>query len=293
MKNFVFTFWIAISYFIVCPSEAFSQNFLAGQHNVSDYYVNIDPDTTVIGPNNHGGNPLPAAIYQIDLNGDSVNDFYLYSYGFWMNGFGNGELSVNSSENIFNCQIAFEYYDTCHQPNSNYSLFPMAKSLKKNDTINDKLEWNLGGHLFLTYTDWIWMYYNCNGNSFFNNPKGNYIAVRMLQPNDTIYGWIKVTNANALKITVQEFACNKKNTGIDELNDLVRIYPIPTNNYVTIETQMPDFQLIIYNQYGMETLNKNLVKGNNLIELSSYVNGTYIFKLLRNNSIIIKKVIKQ
>ncbi|MDP1624020.1 MAG: T9SS type A sorting domain-containing protein [Bacteroidales bacterium] len=292
MKNFVFTFWIVLSYFIVCPSEAFSQYFLAGQHSVSDYYVNIDPDSTVIGPNNHGGNPLPAAIYQIDINGDSVNDFHLYSYGFWMNGGGDSELSIRSNE-INNCQIAFGYYDTCHQPNSNYSLFSMAKSLKKNDTINDKLDWNQGGRFFLTYTDWIWMAYNCGGNSFVNSTEDNYIAVRLFQPNDTLYGWIKVTNVNALIVTVQEFACNKKNTGIDEHNDLVRIYPIPTNNYITIETQMPDFHLIIYNQYGMETLNKNLVKGNNLIELSSYANGAYIFKLLRNNSIIIKKVIKQ
>jgi hypothetical protein len=208
-----------------------------------------------------------------------------------MNGGGDSELSVRSS--AWNCQVAFGYYDTCHMPNSYYSLFPMAKSLKKNDTINDKLDWNQGDRLFITYSDWIWMAYNCGANSFVNNKENNYIAIRLFQPNDTIYGWIKVTDVNGLNITVQEFACNKKNTGVKELNELAGIYPNPTSNHVTIETLMPGFQLVICNQYGKETLKKNLVKGNNSIDLSSYDRGIYIFKLVRNSTVIIKKVIKQ
>lgn len=269
--------------------DAYPQHsFLAGQHNANNYYKNFDPDTTLVGPNNHGPG-LPPAIFDIDINGDGVKDFYIYALGEWANGFGGGEISVNAYNP--DDQIAFGYNDTCHMPNSTYIIHKMAKSFRLNDTINSNSGW--GMKLFLSYSDWYLMTYSCNNNSFTNNPLGNYIGVRILEPNDTVYGWIKMTNTSGLSFTVQEFGCSKNSTGINELMDLVRIYPIPVNGKVRIEATLPEFDLTVYNQYGVEIYTRKQIKSKTQIDMDGTAKGVYIFKIVRDQTVIVKKVIKQ
>jgi hypothetical protein len=279
------------SLMIVCTTGVNAQTFLAGQHTSSNYYVDFNPDTTMTGPNNHELPWLPAARFDIDINGDGINDFEFYSYGSWSNGAGDSELSIKIHDTSTS-QVAFGYMDTCYLPNSTYFLDKMAKSLTKNEPINNNLGW-LNTNLFLTYTFWEGTSINCQGNGFINDTLGNYLAVRMVRPHDTLYCWIKLANVNFLKFTVQEFACSKNCTGLDEYIDFVRIYPVPTNSSVTIETQLPGLNLVVYNQYGMEIMKKHIVSGKTLIDLSHQANGIYFFKLLSGDSFIVRKIIKQ
>ena len=291
MKNLFFKGWLVLSLLVGCTVDAYSQYFLAGRHNTGNYYFDIDPDTTLTGPNVHAV-PLPAAIFDIDINGDGVKDFYLYSYGSWINGTGYSKITINGSNP--NSQIAFGYSDTCHTPNSTYHLFRIAKSLRKNDTINDNLEWRNDSALYLTYTEWLVNpYYSCNHSGFNNDTLGNYLGVRLIRPLDTIYGWIKITNINFLTFAVQEFASSKNCTGIDEQTAHAGIYPIPTRNIVTIETPFPGYDLNVYNQYGMKLLQKRGIPTKTQLDLSGKANGIYIIKLFKASAIILKKIIKQ
>ena len=144
----------------------------------------------------------------------------------------------------------------------------------------------------MTYTCCAVTSVNCESNGFANDSLGNYIAVRMLRPNDTLYGWIKLTNVNFLKFTLQEFACTKNCTGIDEYKDFARIYPVPTTGTLTIETQLPGADLVVYNQYGMEIMKKKLVSKKTPIDLGQEADGIYFFKLFSGGSFIVRKTIK-
>jgi len=286
MKRIIVAGAIALS-FLIGPITAYSQYFLAGQRNATDYYVDIDPDTTLVGPNNHAEN-LPPAIFKIDIDGNGVNDFYLSSIGSWANGFGNSAITVKGYDP--NNQIAFGYADTCRLPNSMHSLYNMARSFVVNDTINSNSGWNPA--LYLTYTDWMLMFYSCYHNSFINDTHGNYIGVRIIEPKDTIHGWIKVTNVNGLSFTVQEFGCSKNATGILDLTDMVRIFPTPAYGKVTIETPLPDFDLAVYNLYGTEILTRKHVHKTTQVDLGGKSSGIYVFKILKDQAVIVKKIIK-
>lgn len=291
MKNILFSRYLFLVLLIGNSINAYPQYFFAGQHNASNYFVDINPDLTLIGPNNSYADTIPAATFQIDINGDGINDFSFYSSGWWVNGWGDSEISIKVSDTN-TCQIAYGYTDTCQTPNSTYFLYKIAKSLSKNDSINNNLDW-VSSKLFLTYTNWAFMVFNCAHNGFVSDSLGNYIGVRMLRTNDTLYGWIKITNINFLTFTLQEFACSKNSIGIREHKDFTNIYPIPTNNSVIVETQLSDCDLVIYSQYGIEIMKKKLFIGKNVIDLSRNEHGVYIFKILKDNFLAIKKIIKQ
>jgi hypothetical protein len=75
---------IALS-ILICPIIGYPKYFLAGQRNATDYYIDIVPDTTLVGPDNHSEN-LPPAKFNIDIDGNGVNDLYLSAIGAWANG---------------------------------------------------------------------------------------------------------------------------------------------------------------------------------------------------------------
>lgn len=288
MKSILVFGCFLFSLFPGVVKEGYSQFYIAGQHHAADYYV--DPDTTLTGPNNHFST-LPPAIFPIDINGDDIVDFSLFAAGSWTNGWGDSEISIRIHDTSM-CQIAFGYYDTCHTPNSTYFLYKIANPLKLNDTIDRTLDW-LNSKMYFTYTNWGAMVYNCDYNGFVNDPLGNYIAVRMNRPNDTIYGWIKITNVGFLTFTVQEYACNKNCSGLDELNDFVNIYPVPATGIISVKTLIQDAILTVFNDQGVQVMKIKLMAGKNMVDLSSNPGGIYIFKISGTNGTVIRKVIKQ
>jgi hypothetical protein len=214
--------------------------------------------------------------------------------GFWSNGAGYTTIAIKSYDSSYK-QIAFGYYDTCHYvytDTSVYFLREIAKSLRINDSINSKLDWSNNPGLYLAYTDWMVMAANCEGNGFSNDSLGNYVAVRICQPNDTLYGWIKVTNINYLTFTVQEFACSKKYFGIDEHDESINIFPVPTYNNVVIETQFPDYDLVVYNQDGLKIVQKTHLSRKTQIQIGNQPAGVYVVKIIKDNTVIIRKILK-
>jgi len=255
--------------------NGYTQYILAGHHQPGNYFFDIIPDTTLIGPNTHIP-PQPPATYQIDINGDKINDFELYSLGYWMNGGGGTEISIRAHYN--HCQIALCCIDSCQNK--------IAKSLERNDSISKNLTWSNDTILYLSHTFWNIEPYSCYYNGFINNSLGNYLAVRLIDPTDTIYGWIKVTNVDWSAYTVQEFASNTHSFGIESQRNDLRVYPVPTNDFIKIESQMPISDLILYNQFGIEIMQKKLANMKTMIYLKDLKNGIYFIKCLMDDKII-------
>ena len=288
MKNVYLICSLVLSLFMGMTIDSYSQYYLAGQYNAGSYFFNLIPDSTIVGPNNHGPGPPPAS-YRIDIDGNGVDDFYLQSYGEWANGFGNSHIVIKSY--ALNNQIAFGHNDTCHTPNSTYFLCAIAKSFNKDDTINTSPVWS--NDLYLTYSGWALMAFSCTHNGFISDSRGNYIGVRIIKPSDTIYGWIKITNVDFLSFTVQEFACDHNSSGINEKSDIVKIYPIPTNGKISIETTIPDFDYTVYNQYGVEIVARKHNPRKSQIDLFNKANGVYFVKIIKDKNVIMRKIIKQ
>ncbi len=77
----------------------------------------------------------------------------------------------------------------------------------------------------------------------------------------------------------------------NSLNDLVSLYPNPTNGTLNINNLEANSTIEIFNVIGEKVLFSNLLKGNNTVDLSNLSNGSYFVKLNSNNQIITKKVI--
>lgn len=72
------------------------------------------------------------------------------------------------------------------------------------------------------------------------------------------------------------------------------LYPNPTNNYLKIETLVPANQLIlsIYNTTGQELINR-ILNNETQVDISDLTRGIYFVKLVSNEAVEIKKIIKE
>jgi hypothetical protein len=287
--------WLSIisllsSALFLVPVNLYSQVFLAGQHVPGNYYHDIVPDTTLTGPYVHA-QTIPPATYHIDINNDGINDVVFSAWGEWYNGLTDSEVSIRVYDTVA-CQVAFGYTDLCPDLQGDTLAYNMVKFLKSNDTIGNNLLWR-SQKQYLCYQTWALMYHNCNTNVFPDDPGGNFLAVRLIVPSDTIYGWIRVSNIQFLTYTVQAFACSKNYTGIDKQSSFVQFWPNPARDVVVVETRAPGAKLIIYDQFGRQLFEKQLLSAKTEIDLRAYARGLYVFKLLsRDNPIYTGKIIK-
>ena len=272
---------------LICTTVAYPQYYLAGQHNAGSYYVDIDPDTTLVGPYYHTGNP-PPAVFTADIDGDGVGDFNIVSIGFWANGGGNYAITVTGLDS--SSQVAFGYSDTCRVPGGTYYFVEnVARLFRRNDTLNTGNVW--AKSMLLTYVNWSANGWSCNRNTFTPDTLDSYIGVRKIRQADTIYGWIKVTKVAGLAFTVQEYGSSQENTGVRELPDGLRIYPNPAKEKVFIESDFSGYDLNVYNQYGIEIFTlKNLQKKTE-VRLDGRNAGGCLFKLTHGLTVVVKKII--
>ncbi|MCK9420974.1 MAG: T9SS type A sorting domain-containing protein [Bacteroidales bacterium] len=86
--------------------------------------------------------------------------------------------------------------------------------------------------------------------------------------------------------------------GIDENHNdpgVMRIYPNPVRNTLTIETTQTGDQstLSIYNISGRKILTQQIVSGKTELDLSSFAKGIYTIRLLNQNKVEVRKIVKE
>jgi len=294
MKKYIFSIFM-IMFIMLFGLNSHSQYIIAGQHDSGCYFYDIDPDSTIVGPNNHPPVNLPPAVYWVDINGDSFNDVFFYSRGEWVNGTGWGESKLRINDTT-QCQIAMGYVDSCFE-NDGVTLVltrNMINFLKENDTIDRRLKW-ISTPLYLYYNHFLVYNHSCWDNGFFSDTSRHYLAVRLfMSANDTVYGWIKVTNVVALSATIQEFACQTSSVNKIEVPPVFsRIFPNPTDNVMLIETQEPALEITVYDIYGMEKIKKSGKCRRTMIDLSDGHSGIYLLKIDYGYHFEMRKVVKK
>ncbi len=74
--------------------------------------------------------------------------------------------------------------------------------------------------------------------------------------------------------------------GVSELENTLKVYPNPANNYLTIEGTMTS--VAVYNTVGQCLLTKE-VNGNTQIDLSDFSNGIYFLRVYNNGEMVVRK----
>ena len=82
-------------------------------------------------------------------------------------------------------------------------------------------------------------------------------------------------------------------TGMDELitEQEINVYPNPTNGIFTINTQLKDGYVEVYDLVGKKVITEKIKEKNTIINLQSTKKGIYLLKILIENKAIVKKII--
>lgn len=259
--------------FLLLPALQ-AQYILAGQHGPGDYYS--APDVTVSTISGGGKTEHP-----IDLNQDGTDDFLFTTYSEF--GFGTGVAGVTiGSSDLMRCQVAVGAPDTCFPNPADSSVFrtrEVARRFHPNDTIDDRLTWGTTLYQTLLYSEWAFQQPICWGGLFQNDPAGDFIGVRICNPNDTVLGWIRVEEVQIARVRLKEMVCQRHPMGISEAGPTVRIYPVPAGDQVLVDTPLPRFDLIVINSDGKEIQRQNDLSGQVTISTGNLPSGLYFFRI--------------
>jgi hypothetical protein len=229
--------------------------------------------------------------FSLDLNGDGINDIKLESHYYWRiipPQAGGGTYPT------WACSInSFNDLTEIVRRNS------MVDTLRLNDTINST------HNLWFKYvTNSINLTYNINNStidSTWKDQSDKYIGFRIMQSNDTSYGWLSISVTGYTEITIKEYACQSSyqtdtvlsiNTN-SILKDMIKIYPIPFKDYITIfsanNVNIKKVEFISIEGILLKYIdfpNRNLLT-------SDLKPGVYVMVIhLDNNEILRKNVIK-
>jgi hypothetical protein len=109
-------------------------------------------------------------------------------------------------------------------------------------------------------------------------------------------GFVAVNGQNFSGDFGSELQIDLCNTiGIDEVikSNFVKVYPNPTNDYITIESKTLIEEVRIYDIYGKNVLQKNCQSNKELVNLYMLSSGAYFLQLLTNNQTQSVKIIKR
>ncbi len=110
--------------------------------------------------------------------------------------------------------------------------------------------------------------------------------------------WVEITNefgcaveSNRIEnpIFITDVSLNENQAVVD-----VIIYPNPTNGMITVLSEVDLDQIILYSLDGKVIFTEtNLLSGPNQLDLSDLPAGTYMIQLVKQDQLIVKKIVKQ
>ncbi len=273
---------------VLHPRFAGAQYILAGEVTSQGYFVDIEPDTTIIGPNNHNTN-FPPAVYKFDIDGDQSYDMFISSIGNFALGGGGFRISIHSLK-PGEYQIAGRT-DTCH-PYPGYSYpVKLANCYGYHDTIGHNLPWSNDSVHNLHYSGWTLMG-GCEFNAFPHDTLGCYIAVRHVTPADSgRFGWIRVDYVQFPAITIYAYGFSRNSTGLEDLSFQTRFFPVPAGEHVTMIPPWNEGEMTIWDMQGRRVYRAPITHGPMLLSLDGWHSGIYLVRFTQAGENVVAKLI--
>jgi hypothetical protein len=98
---------------------------------------------------------------------------------------------------------------------------------------------------------------------------------------------------NSEQVSLQSILVGVKENNNSE--DGMKIYPNPVRNTLTVETlqSIGNSSLSVFDVSGQEVLIQQVVSAKTQLDMSSFAKGVYTIRLLNNDKVEVKKVIKE
>lgn len=281
---------------LVFSLPLFGQSIYSGVYGIDDYHYDFNPDTILPQPPNNEVN-----IMEIDLNGDGTNDFRfscLYRQRTWW--YTEKRITL---EKLNQNQIACMEVDSCWSndtpPIFVYSTYPSLE-MGYNELIDNGLSWT-DSIVNLSFYEFNASFptnfgFTCRRDSQFESDTG-YIAVRIFALNDTLYGWIKISDVDWASCVIHEFACNNLSTNIKDydVHSEIVIHPNPSDGNFTVRNLNPANSIKSIKVYNSVRLLKEFqftFGGHVQINLAFLPDGLYFLQVETSDGrTVIKKVI--
>ncbi len=266
-------------------THSLSAQFIgAGQYAPGQYFVDIQPDTTIEAPD---ALTPKYAMYPLDMNGDGQFDFELHVANF--GGLG-GDYVRCYIEPRNNNQIAFAKTDSCFAlPTGCFNdliwVYGMARAFEYGEQIDNSTQW-ADSLLYLSYNSYVLDCFSCSGETFIHTDT-NYLGVRVLTPTDTVYGWIKVSGISDITCTIESFASESATVGTKEkhtANASVRVFPNPATNLLRFDFGqiLPAKAMIdVWNNMGRPVMRQELETNTHAFncDVASFASGVYFYSV--------------
>ena len=201
--------------FLLFTSLSLSAQFItAGQYQPGQYYVDLQPDTTIEAP---WAIFTTQAYLPLDMNGDSVVDFELHVYK--SDGLGsnyihcyiepknNNEVAISTTDSCF-------ALDDCGWLEGLWWVYGMVRAFEYGEQIDGNAQW-ADSLVYLSYNTYSGGCFYCGAHTF-EDTATSYIGVRFFTATDTVYGWIKVSGVTETTCTIEAIAGESATTGTSE-----------------------------------------------------------------------------
>lgn len=190
--------------FLLADNSALAQSIVAGEFGIEDYYHNVEPDALFA--------TWDPVSYPIDINGDGQNDLYVTSDRTDWDAGHSSQVQISC---ISGASLAREV------PICGVSA---AYRFLAGDTIGPtSAEWFWCG-LALAYSYTEYGVSECDFSTFLST---GYLGVRLVEDQDTLYGWVMMQATSSPSFNVSEFACE---SGANAVVD--RTVPSNCFNYI-------------------------------------------------------------
>lgn len=222
---------------ILLPHLAYdssAQGIIAGVSDTTDIYTDPLPYDSCLSTNGVGNMYSRTDNYFLDIDKNGTNDYQFTSSFFWSMFTGGTTYTsitpLNSQNYIITKFDTVTYYTS---PTPSTAIYKVPVPLDSGDLINFDSTYH-----FTNTT-------NClsdispgypPSNSGWNQLGEHYIGIMMFVPNDTLFGWIKVS-IEFDKIIINEYACNRNpnfNYNYVEPDYPCDIFPNPAENYLVV-----------------------------------------------------------
>lgn len=267
-----------------------AQLIIAGQVSGADTYTDIPDDTIHFLEGTQITYPWGYEQHEstyIDIDGNGTNDFELRSQYYFYPGGGASGGHHSYGGNIFPLQAnALVLYDS---GNAYSGLGPYPGPLMIPIIFNQGDSIQAGYKMSNSRRD-FWTAQFAGGNSYSYYPwdslNDKYVGVALTYPQDTVYGWIRISSVGAQIIT-KDFAIHYTPLNIHQTKSALqfKIFPNPATDFLNISSDyiLEDAHLSIFDTKGKLVQQQNIDDQSIQLDISRLAKGSYFAKITSSN----------
>jgi hypothetical protein len=278
------------------PSNGNAQVITAGSNDTTDIYTDPIPFDSCWSSNGYGDMHSMLDTFILDIDRNGTGDYKFTSSSFWSMYTGGTTYAtitpLNSQNFIITKFDTITYYTS---PTPSTAIYKVPIPLNSGDLIPLDSNYN--------YTNTA----NClsdispgypPSNSAWDQLGEHFIGIMMIVPNDTLFGWIRVSVENN-KIIINDYACNRNpNFNYNSIEPVFccDIFPNPAENYLEVANNQKDDPIknitfwsidgIFFKEVNASIYNKNIT-----IDISELPSSVYIIQIETTQKVFSKKII--